>query len=183
MQIKILILLLFIAKIILPTENNMTTQKISTSVKIQENNTTELSINKDEIEIENVIGSIIIPSINLNNNLYDITSKYNNIEENVTILKSSNDISKKESLIILAAHSGQGKIAYFNNLNKLKLNDTIILEYYNQKYIFQVSNISEQEKIGYINIQKKNISQLILTTCSTTNKNKQLIIECTIKES
>ena len=53
---------------------------------------------------------------------------------------------------------------------------------YKKEYIFIITNIFEQDKNGYINIVKNNKSQLILTTCSTINKNKQLIIESTKKE-
>lgn len=186
MRIKLLVTLLFIIRIIFPKTNSIETNENKTI----NNLTTEITVIESTIDKqtkitpeEQPIGSIIIPNINLHNKLYNITNKHNNIEENVTILKSTNNPSNKESLIILAAHSGQGKIAYFNDLNKLKLNDEIILHYYNKKYIFTVSNILEQDKNGYIDIQKQDISQLILTTCSTKNKNKQLIIESTLKES
>ena len=145
----------------------------------------------DNINISNIIqltkessiGYIKITKINLSNEIYSINSNHNNIEENVTILKSSKNIRSKDSLIILAAHSGEGKIAYFNNLNKLNINDTIELKYYDENYIFEITNIHEQDKVGYIKISKKDESQLILTTCSTTTNNKQLIIESILKES
>ncbi len=45
------------------------------------------------INIEKPIGKLIINNININNPIYNINSKHNNIEENVTILKSSKDLS------------------------------------------------------------------------------------------
>ncbi len=97
-------------------------------------------------------------------------------------LKSKDPLSK-DSLIVLGAHSGIGKIAYFNDLDKLKINDEIKLIYYNKEYTYIITSISTQEKNGHINISKKDTSQLILTTCDKENKNKQLIIESKIKEA
>ena len=149
---------------------------------IIQNETTEIkTIIENETELP--IGYISIPSINLKNNLYNTNSKHNNIEENVTILKDSLNLNTNKSIFILAAHSGNGQIAYFNNLDKLNINDEIEIKYHNRIYIFSVIKIFEQQKKGYINIQKKDFSQLILTTCSKKDKNKQLIIECKIKES
>ncbi len=124
------------------------------------------------------IGKIIINKINLKRNLYDINSPENNVEKNITILKESIPPTEKESIMILAAHSGTGKIAYFNELDKLELNDSIILLYKNKKYIYIVKNIWEEEKNGYISFNKEKRKQLILTTCSPTNNKKQLIISC-----
>lgn len=140
-----------------------------------------IKINKPTYK-EMPIGFLIIENISLNNPIYSKNSKLNNIEQNVTIIKDSSNLEDNNSLFILAAHSGTGKIAYFNNLNKLKINDEIKLIMYKKEYIFIITNIFEQDKNGHINIVKKNKSQLILTTCSTNNKNKQLIIESTKKE-
>lgn len=137
---------------------------------------------KEKKQYESPIGYIKIESINLFNKLYNPNSKLNNIEENITILKASQDIESTNSLIVLAAHSGEGKIAYFNNLDQLTINEEITLNYYNHNYTYIITNIFEEEKKGYIKIAKTNESQLILTTCSTSNKNKQLIIESKLKE-
>ncbi len=84
--------------------------------------------------------------------------------------------NKKNSIVILAAHSGNGKIAYFNKLNELIKGDIITLEYKNILYHYKINNIWEEEKNGYIHINKTEQKQLILTTCSPNNKNKQLVI-------
>ena len=89
---------------------------------------------------------------------------------------------KKNSIMYIAAHSGDGKIAYFNDLDKLKTNDEITIIYKNKKYIYSVKNIWEENKNGYIHINRENEKQLILTTCSKTKKNKQLVINSTLKE-
>ena len=128
------------------------------------------------------IGELIINKINLKQDLYKIESKKNNIEENVAVMKESNYPDISNGILILAAHSGTGKIAYFEKLDNLELKDNIIIRYKNKKYIYQITKIWEQKKNGYIKIKKENKKQLILTTCSPNKKNTQLIINCIEKE-
>lgn len=138
----------------------------------------EYSINIKTTYKEN-IGRLIINKINIDEELYPINNKHNNIEEHVTILKKSN----MPSLLILAAHSGIGRIAYFQELNKLEINDEIIVYYKNKKYTYIVDNIWEEKKNGYIHINNSNKNQLILTTCSPNREGYQLIVNCIEKES
>lgn len=138
---------------------------------------------KQEVSKDNeLIGNIIIDKINLDMPLYNINSKNNNIEKNVTILKESILPPSKESIIFLAAHSGTSKISYFDNLDKLNIDDTIILTINNKKYTYQIKNIYKQKKNGYININKDKENQLILTTCDPNNDKYQLIINSIKKE-
>ena len=140
------------------------------------------TITKDEKIINNSIGNIIIEKINLNKPLYPINDRKNNIEENVTILPGSISPDKENSIIFLAAHSGPAPNSFFNDLDQLKENDKIILNINNIEYVYTVSSIWETNKDGTIEVQKKKTNQLILTTCSKKDKNKQLIIN-TKKES
>lgn len=128
------------------------------------------------------IGNIVIDKIYLDMPLYNIESPKNNIEENITILKESILPPNKNSIIILAAHSGTSKISYFNDLNKLNINDTISLKINNINYTYQIKDIYKQKKNGYININKEEKNQLILTTCDPENDKYQLIINCIKKE-
>ena len=133
--------------------------------------------------IENTsIGSLIIEKINLNKPLYPINDKKNNIEENITILPGSISPEKENSIIFLAAHSGPAPNSYFNDLDKLKKRDKIILNINNKTYTYKVTSIWETIKDGTIEVSKQSTNQLILTTCSKKDKNKQLIIN-TKKES
>lgn len=130
-----------------------------------------------------IIGTLTIPKINIKEKLYQKDSSHNNIEEHVTILKESKMPNEQDSIIFLAAHSGSGSKAYFNHLNQLTINDLIILTYNNQPITYIVKNIWEETKTGYIHVNKEPKPQLILTTCSPTNKNKQLIINSIKKET
>ena len=136
-----------------------------------------------EENIKEEYGSIIIDKLNINRPLYDIDNKKNNIEENITILKESIMPDKDNSILFIAAHSGNSNISFFNELNKLETNDEVIIKYLNKKYIYIVKDIWEEKKNGYINVNKENKKQLILTTCSPNKDNYQLIINCIEKES
>lgn len=125
---------------------------------------------KDIKSSDNFIGTLRINKINLEKNFYDINNIKNNVEENVTLLR------KEENLIVLAAHSGTGPTAYFNQLDKLSLNDEINLTYKEKNYNYKITKIEEQIKDGTIEIENNNINRLVLTTCSQKNKNNQLII-------
>lgn len=131
---------------------------------------------------EEIIGNLVIDKINLDMPLYNIESKNNNIEENVTILNESILPPNEKSIVFLAAHSGTSKVSYFNDLDKLKTNDTILLTINNIKNTYQITNIYKQKKNGYIKVNKENKDQLILTTCDPNNDKYQLIINSTKKE-
>ena len=126
------------------------------------------------------IGYLKIDKINLFQPLLKKESVHNNIEENVTILKDSIMPTEKNSIVFLAAHSGSGSIAFFKDLNKLEVGDIIELKYKNQIYHYQINNIWEERKNGYIHVNKTKLKQLILTTCSPEKENKQLIINSNI---
>lgn len=170
-------LLLIITLLLRPPEE--TNKLVNNKAKIDYQYTTNNKYNYKDTPI----GILIINKINLKKELYDINSTNNTIEKNITILKGSIDPSYNNSILFIAAHSGSGKLAFFKNLNQLQINDEIILIYKNKKYTYHVNKIWEQEKSSYIDVYKNTKKQLVLTTCSPTNKNKQLIISSIIKES
>ncbi len=122
------------------------------------------------------IAKLIIRKIGIENNLYDIGTKENQVDRNITILKESTFPEKEESMLFIAAHSGDGKIAYFKNLDHLEIKDDVEFIYHNNNYIYEVVNKYEREKDGYIELNRISKHQLVLTTCSPKNKGMQLII-------
>lgn len=151
---------------VIKTENiervENTARQISNEIDVKNNNN------------DNILATLTIDKINLHENIYDINDKRNNVEEHVTILNNSE--LNNESLIILAAHSGNGKLAYFNRLNELKENDKVRLSINNKELVYKVKKIEEQDKTGKIEIIKSSEEQLILTTCSKNDSSKQLVI-------
>ena len=132
------------------------------------------NINVENDNDDNILATLTIDKINLKENIYNINYKRNNVEEHITILNKSE--LNNESLIILAAHSGNGKIAYFNRLDELKENDKIKLSINNKELTYKVKRIEEQDKTGKIEVVKSSNEQLILTTCSKNDSSKQLVI-------
>lgn len=122
------------------------------------------------------IASIEIPKINLERGLVSQDSYLNNIEYNVEILDSSNSPDEENGNVILAAHSGNSRVSYFKNLDKLTLNDEIILKYHKKIYIYHVKNIYDIEKTGKAKIiRNPKVKSLTLITCRS-NTNKQIVI-------
>ena len=130
----------------------------------------------EDTKQEDYIAVLEIPSINLKKGLYAIDSKNNNVNKNIEIIDSSDmpDITKGN--FILAGHSGTGRIAFFDDLDKLIVDDTIIVYYKNIKYIYQINNIESIVKDGTIEIKREFESMITLTTCNQENKNEQLVI-------
>ena len=141
-------------------------------------------IKKEENKIEKIKQSRIedplmiieIPKIKLKGNIYNKNSKLNNIDKNIIIMKESNMPNEESGIIIIGAHSGYGKYAYFNNLNKLDIGDEVIINYLNKKYYYKVIEYHLDSKDGSIsinNINKKN--KLFLFTCNPNDKNNYLV--------
>ena len=167
--VSILLLTIYLGSCLLIYNSEKDIKSISTANLERNTNTSYISTVSKE-ENDEIIGTLTIDKLNLSKNIYNINSSHNNVEENVTIL--NNDIN----LIVLAAHSGPGYIAFFDDLDKLELNDTINLTYNNKNLVYIVTNIEEQTKDGTIEINKTDKQRLILTTCSKKDKNKQLVI-------
>ncbi len=126
---------------------------------------------------------LIIEKINLKQPFYNINDENNTIEKNIEVLKESIMPNQENSIVFIAAHSGEGEIAYFNDLIDLNINDELILFYNNNYYKYNIVEIYEESKDGYINVDKYQEDQLILTTCHPYKKNKQLVINAIKKES
>ncbi len=134
----------------------------------------------NNIVTDKIIGVLEIPKINLKKGFYDISSKENDVNKNITVLNGSSMPDTVNSSLYLAAHSGDSPISFFQNIDLLKINDQIIIHYQNKDYYYVVSDIYEINKTGYINVNKNiHDSILVLTTCSK-NESKQLIVKAKI---
>ena len=137
----------------------------------------------DEVEKEkkpkvkyNYIAVLKIPKINLEKGLVEKSSKYNNINYGVQILKESDSPDVINGNVILAAHSGTANISYFRNLDKLDKGDDAIIYYQGNTYNYKVVKKYDADKTGKINIKRdRNTSTLTLITCRH-NTDKQIVI-------
>lgn len=130
----------------------------------------------NQTTIYNYLGVLEIPKINLKNGFYDLNSKYNNVDYNVTIINGSTYPDMQNNNLILAAHSGNCNYCYFDNLYKLQNGDIAYLQYKNKKYTYEVVNIYEVEKDGTVEVYRdysKNC--LTLITCTRGSNTKQTV--------
>ena len=104
-------------------------------------NTTE-STNSEPTVANYYVGYLEIPKINLKRGFAAFGSPYNNVDKNVTILPTSVYPDVELGNFILAGHSGQGSLAFFNDLYKLKHGDQAIVYYKNVKYTFKIDAIA-----------------------------------------
>lgn len=142
---------------------------------IEEPKQEEIKEEKQEEKI-NYIAVLKIPKIKLVRGLVDRNSYLNNVKYNVEILKDSASPEEQNGNVILAAHSGNARISYFRNLDKLVLGDDISLEYKSKIYKYKIVDIYLIDKTGTAEIiRNKNKNTLTLITCKH-NTNKQIII-------
>ena len=124
----------------------------------------------------NYIAVLKIPKIKLVRGLVDRNSYQNNIKYNVQILKDSSMPDEEKGNVILAAHSGNARISYFKNLDKLTIGDDVSIEYKAVIYNYKVVDIYLIDKTGTAEIvRNKDKNTLTLITCKH-NTNKQIVV-------
>ena len=121
---------------------------------------------------------INIPKIDVYEEIYDKNSINNDIDKHVIIMKESNYPGEGNNVII-GAHSGSGPLAYFRELDKLEINDQIIIDYQDNKYVYLVNNIHKDDKNGSIKIRDNGC--LTLFTCYPGDKNNYLVISACLQ--
>ena len=116
-----------------------------------------------------------IPKINLKKGMVESTKNFSSINYAISIDKSSN-YPNEEGNFILYAHSGNSKIAYFRNLNKLNVNDEVFVYYEGVKYSYQIINKYEIEKTGKMEVIRDSKRKLITMVTCISNTNKQVVL-------
>ena len=116
-----------------------------------------------------------IPKINLKRGVFSKTSRNNNVNTNIQILKESNMPDEEKGNVILAGHSGNSYVSFFKNLEKLNNGDIAYIFYNGNKFSYKLVNFYEIEKTGFANIIRNQEKEtLTLITCKH-NSNKQYI--------
>lgn len=139
-----------------------------------ENNSDGESNKQDAVP--NYLGVIEIPKIGLKRGFYDLNSKYNNVDYNVTVINGSTYPDQNNNNLILAAHSGDCNYCYFDKLYKLEINDTAYVNYKNYKYKYKIVDIYTVEKDGTVAIHRNyDKNCLTLITCTRNSDTKQTV--------
>lgn len=152
-------------------DNYINDSKIKVNIVSIDNDNT---INNEEVN--NYLGVISIPKINLEQGFYGIDNPMNNVDKNIELISNSNMPDVENGTLILAAHSGNDRVSYFNKLYKLNIDDEIEIIYNKSKYLYKLIDIYEVEKTGSITLHNiNNITSLVLVTCSNFNDNLQVV--------
>ena len=152
-------------------DNYINDSKIKVNIVSIDN---EITINNEEVN--NYLGVISIPKINLEQGFYGIDNPMNNVDKNIELISNSNMPDVENGTLILAAHSGNDRVSYFNKLYKLNIDDEIEIIYNKSKYLYKLIDIYEVEKTGSITLHNiNNITSLVLVTCSNFNDNLQVV--------
>lgn len=128
------------------------------------------------IDYSKYLGVLEIPRIGLKRGFYNLDSKYNNIQYNVTMVRGSQLPDVENGNLILMAHSGDAYISYFAYLWMLNIGDHAYVTYNGRKYDYQVVNIYNVEKNGIVVINRnKQRTTLTLVTCTKDNPFSQTV--------
>ena len=153
--------------------------------ELKEENTSEEPQKVEEVKKQNktnYIAILKIPKMDLERGLVDPNSYLNDVKYNIEIVEGSSMPNKKNSNLIIASHSGTARISYFRNLNKLAINDTVLLIYQNKTYKYKVVNKYEIEKTGTAKIiRDSDKTTITLITCKYKT-NKQIVVIATLEE-
>ena len=128
------------------------------------------------VDYSKYLGVLEIPKIGLKRGFYNVDSKYNSIEYNVTMVKGSTLPDQVNGNLILIAHSGDAYISYFAYLWKLGIGDRVYVTYNGVKYEYQLVNIYNTPKDGAVTIHR-NMERTTLTmiTCTKNDDSSQTI--------
>lgn len=124
----------------------------------------------------NYVMVIDIPKMNLKKGLYDVSSKYNNVNKNIQIMKQSDMPDVENGNLILASHNGNSRVSYFDKLNYLKKGDEVYIYYKGYKYTYEISHMYDADKNGTITVHRDNKETVIvLISCKKGTSDKQIV--------
>lgn len=123
------------------------------------------------------VGTLEIPKINLTKGFLDINSPYNNVDKNVTVIRTSTYPDVDKGNFILAAHTGSSRVSFFNKLHNLIIGDLAYINYKQKKYTYELVDIYTQPKTGMISIYRDtNKTTLTLVTCTPGQETQTIFI-------
>ena len=114
-------------------------------------------VESEFVDVNNLkyYGYLVIPKVNMKLGFYNVDNEKNNVGENVTLIDTGIN-----NTYLLAAHSGSGPLAYFNDLRYLSVGDKITLIIDGNIMNYEVVNIRNEIKNGKINIKNEGIMKL-----------------------
>lgn len=154
---------------------SMSDDKKTIDVPIANNVSDNTVYEEKNINYGKYLGVLTIPKIGLKRGFYNINSRYNNIEYNVTLVLGSTMPDQGGNLILMA-HSGDAYISYFAYLYRLKIGDLAYITYNGKDYKYRLVNTYDVPKNGKVAINRNyDKTTLTLITCTKDDSTKQSI--------
>ena len=152
-------------------------QNINNNIPITEQTENSGSNNVGRTEnFDKYLGILEIPKIGLKKGFYNVDSRYNSIQYNVTVIQGSTFPDVVGGNLMLMAHSGTAYISYFRYLYKLQVGDMAYVTYGGKKYQYRIANIYNVDKTGTVTIQRNfEVTTLTLITCTYNDDTKQTV--------
>ncbi len=145
-------------------------------VETQTETTTDNSNANRTVNYDKYLGVLEIPKIGLKKGFYNVDSRYNSIQYNVTVIQGSTMPDVNGGNLMLMAHSGDAYISFFRYLYKLNVGDTAYVTYGGKKYQYNIVNIYNVDKTGTVTIERNfDITTLTLITCTYNDDTKQTV--------
>ena len=152
------------------------TAQIIDNVPIANNLPSDDGSTEKVVDYSKYLGVLEIPRIGLKRGFYNINSKYNNIQYNVSIVRGSTLPDVVNGNLILMAHSGDAYISYFAYLYRLQVGNYAYVTYNGVKYKYKIVNIYDVEKNGVVRIVRNyDKTTLTLVTCTKDNDTMQTV--------
>ena len=124
-----------------------------------------------------------IDAIDLKKELYPVSSKENNVDQNILVHEESIMPGNGHSNLILASHSGQGRHAYFQDLYLLSIHDEIKLYYEGNIWVYEILEIEYQDKTGILYLKEDYSDMITLITCTEGDSDRQTIYYGVLKKT
>ena len=158
------------APIVSPSENIVDVPVVETVNQNEVDNTNYV------VDYSKYLGVLEIPKIGLKRGFYNIDSKYNNIQYNVTMVAGSTLPDVSGGNLILMAHSGDAYISYFAYLYRLEVGDSAFVTYNGIKYEYRIVDIYEVLKNGIVSIRRnREATTLTMITCTKGSDTLQTV--------
>jgi LPXTG-site transpeptidase (sortase) family protein len=116
----------------------------------------------------------VIPSIELDRNIYYLDERLNDVNRNIELLVDS-DIGK--NIFYIAGHSGSGDNCYFNRVDELVDGDCLYIYIDDRVLVYEVVDSYEIVKSGYMKVESDEGDVLYLITCKVYNNGRQLVVK------
>lgn len=167
----------YVENIVIEPDDSEDTTEVPITNNLPEDNKEEIKETViPTIDYSKYLGVLEIPKIGLKRGFYNIDSRYNNIEYNVSMVNGSTLPDVVNGNLILMAHSGSAYISYFAYLYNLKIGDYAYVTYNGQKYSYQLVNIYDVPKTGKVKIVRNyDKTTLTLITCTRNSNTLQTV--------